>query len=74
VIHHGADGWSFTDDPYYMYDSAGRLVRQTPVRGEEMDLFPGNYRAGDPLDALFYTGWYQKMLARATPVAGADYT
>lgn len=64
VIHYGADSWSYTSDPYYMYAPDGTLLRQTKEGQEEADLFPGNYRAGDLLDALFFSGWYDKMYLR----------
>ena len=64
VVQLGADSWTFTDDPYCLYAADGTLLKQTAAGRNEEDLFPGDYRTGNPLDALFFSGWYEKMLRR----------
>jgi hypothetical protein len=58
-------GWTETDDPWYLYSADGQLLRETPPGGWQEHLFDGSRDSADPLDALPFDNWVDMALQRA---------
>ena len=54
--------WKMTPEPFFLYSAGGGLITGDAIN--ETELFPGDYDAADPLDALFFANWEGKMFAR----------
>lgn len=61
VVPNGKGGWHYLPDPYYLYSPDGELICRTAWDDWEQNVFTGPFNPDDPLDALFYSGWADKV-------------